>query len=130
MFEDVDVFVCPNCKFEDSSYIPICRQDREYVKCTNCEETVKIVIVKMPYGPYMTMDQYLELLKYIDENHSFAKMDGKLIKYATSKFDFRTKDIYYVKLNDKEFYKVNENRHKDLYKWIMEYLEGDASCQE
>jgi NAD-dependent SIR2 family protein deacetylase len=122
IFKDIDVFVCPNCKYEDASYIPILKN--KFVVCPDCEKTVRKVIVKMPFGPYMTMEQYLDLLKYINEKEVFLKISGKSIKYASCTFDFKTQMIHCVKLNNKEFYKANENRHKDLYKWIMEYLES------
>lgn len=62
------------------------------------------------------------LVKFIHENHSFRDMKGKRIKYITHTLDFRTGEIYRVVLDDVEFAKVNENRHRNLIEWIYNYL--------
>ncbi|EIF6155387.1 hypothetical protein LFJ62_003094 [Clostridium perfringens] len=80
-------------------------------------------IVLMEFGENLSLQDYAELLVYIDENHSFRKVKGKMIKYVRCTFDMRTHEIFSVSLDNKEFVKVNENRHRDLKKWIYGYLD-------
>ncbi|MDT2677945.1 hypothetical protein [Enterococcus gallinarum] len=69
----------------------------------------------------MSLNQFKELLVHINKFHKFGK--GKSIKYVTPHIDMRFGDIYAIEFrgfNDKIFSITNENRDKDLYKWIME----------
>lgn len=110
------------CGYEDSSFIPII--ETSSVQCPHCKENVERNIIKKKYEDYMTMQEYLDLVKFIDENHSFKYGKGKMIKYINMTLDFRTTTIHGIKLNDKEFYKVNQNRHRNLLVWIMDYLKS------
>ncbi|MDM0987453.1 hypothetical protein QTI95_14040 [Clostridium perfringens] len=118
-----EVFVCKNCGYEDSSYVPMMKN--KIIKCPMCRKPVKRNIVLMEFGENLSLQDYAELLVYIDENHSFRKVKGKMIKYVRCTFDMRTHEIFAVSLDDKEFVKVNENRHRDLKKWIYEYLDQE-----
>lgn len=120
--EKIDVFVCRNCGYEDGSIIPCFRKNDKIVKCPNCNKEVENNILEFDKGDCLTFKEYAELLKFINENHSFRTIKGKRIKYVSHTFDMRTMTIYRVTLDDKEFCKVNENRHKDMKKWIYEYL--------
>ena len=122
MENKVEVFVCKECGYEDSSIIPMMKEDE--IKCPHCKREVKRNIVLMEYGDYMLLAEYIELLAYIEEEHSFKDLKGKMIKYVRHSFDMRTNTIYEVTLNDKKFSKINENRHRDLLKWIYEYLDN------
>lgn len=74
----------------------------------------------------MSLKDYVELLKYIDENHGWrntlGKEGSKHIKYVRCTFDTRTNTIFSVELDDKNFTIVNENKDVDLKEWIYEYL--------
>ncbi|XZI53252.1 hypothetical protein ACSXD3_17855 (plasmid) [Clostridium perfringens] len=48
-----------------------------------------------------------------------------MIKYVRCTFDMRTHEIFSVSLDNRAFVKVNENRHRDLKKWIYEYLDQE-----
>lgn len=126
----IDVFVCSKCGYEDSSFIPSgarhisCTKkcNINEVECPKCHGIVNKNIVQMENGRDMSMGEYIELVKYILENHSFACLNGKMIKYISNSFDTRTNSIYGITLDDVEFIKTNENSHRNLKKWIMEYL--------
>lgn len=120
MKEKVEVFVCKNCGYEDSSFIPMIQKNK--VECPICKLVVDKNIVEMNFEPYMSIEEFNDLLQYINKNHSFRALKGKMIKYISPTIDFRTGCIGKVVLDDKVFFKVNENRHKDLYKWIKDYL--------
>lgn len=122
MKEKVKVFVCKNCGYEDSSFIPMNNKDK--VWCPNCKLKVDKHTIEMNFEPDMTIEEFNNLLKYINENHSLRALKGKMIKYISPTIDFRTGCIGQVVLDDKIFKKVNENRHKNLYKWITEYLDS------
>lgn len=119
----IDVFICNECKHEDSSYIPFKYSNVESVECPECHNIVANNIVKMIDEPFMTLREYFDLLNYIVNNHGFGTGTGKMIKYVSHTLDTRTGLIYKVKLDDEEFTKVNENKHRNLKTWIMEYLE-------
>lgn len=125
----VDVFVCEMCGYEDSSFIPSGAVLKEDVKrndgnilCPSCKSVVKKNIIKKEPGKNMTLKEYLELVKFIEENHSFRNLQGKMIKYIGNTLDFRTGMIHRVKLDDKEFSKTNENAHRNIKEWVMDYL--------
>lgn len=131
MENKIDVFICNKCGYEDSSFIPNgaiymdsqpCEEG--YVQCPKCKEIVKKEIKQIESGNDMTLKEYLELVKYISEKHSFRKVKGKMIKYISHTLDFRTGTIYQIILDGKKFTKVNENRHRDLKKWVMNYLDS------
>ena len=71
------------------------------------------------------MDEFNSLLKYINKNHSFKQLEGKMIKYVSPTIDLRTGSIGCIKLDDKIFSQTNENRHRNLKEWIMQYLKED-----
>lgn len=122
--ENIDVFVCEKCGYEDSSIIPFVRPDRTICECSKCGKEVAKNIVKMPIGKNMTLQEYLDLLQFIEENHSFRRMKGKRIKYIGHTYDFRTHEIFSIRIDNVTFTKVNENRHKNLKEWVMNYING------
>jgi hypothetical protein len=80
----------------------------------------------------MTPQKYNELVEFILKNHSWHNgIKGRGIKYIRPHFDTRTGEYYGVKfdgLNPAEFFVVNENRHRDLFDWVMGWLnEGEKS---
>ena len=78
----------------------------------------------------LTLREYAELIKYINENHKFGslKKGSKHIKYMETIFDTRTSTIYRVVLRgfegEKEFTTVNGGMddYSSLKEGIMEYL--------
>jgi hypothetical protein len=79
---------------------------------------------------YMTVNEYIELLKYIHKNHNFALCQGKAIKYVDCTFDNRFGQIFSIRFRgfgNKEivFSIVNENRDNNLKEWIYEWLESE-----
>ena len=72
----------------------------------------------------MTIEEFSELTKFISENHGFRsrKPGGRMIKYVRCSFDTRTNDIFSVILDDMIFSTTNENRKRDLKKWIYAWL--------
>lgn len=129
MNNKIEVFVCSHCGAEDSSFVPsgagymgIKPKKEGNVICFNCKKEVFKDIVLMDEGKPMTLTEYSELLKYINENHSFKKGMGKMVKYISHTFDFRTLMISRVDIDGKIFSITNENSHKNLKKWIMDYL--------
>lgn len=129
MKEKVDVFVCSLCGYEDSSFIPSgailsgsknCRDG--CVICPHCGKEVLKEIVQKDFEPYMSIQEFNELLNYIHKNHSFKDLKGKMIKYISPTIDFRTGCIGKIVIDDVSFNKVNENRHRNLKNWVLEYL--------
>lgn len=119
----VKVFICPKCGFEDSSFVPFTYKEGETSICRGCNSKfTENHIKELPQGDCLTIQEYYELIKYIHENHSFKNVQGKCIKYISHVLDFRTLKIHSVTLDDKKFNKVNENGHRDMKKWIYDYL--------
>lgn len=121
MGDEIEVFECKSCGYEDSSYLPM-RKKLKTVECPKCKNEVEMYIKPGKIGKNMTLKDYAEILDYIDKNHSFRNISGKMIKYITMTLDFRTFEIHSIKLDDKVFSKTNENRHRDLKEMIYEYL--------
>lgn len=80
----------------------------------------------------MNSKQFNELVEYIHKNHSFGKLSknekrSKHIKYVDSTLDMRNGKIFSVTLrgvfDDITFTTNNENTHRDLFTWIMDWLE-------
>lgn len=74
----------------------------------------------------ITLDEFRELLRHINEGHSFKKGKGKKIKYIEPIIDMRTGKIFAIKFrgwHDKEFAIVNENRNKNLLELVKEWLD-------
>lgn len=80
----------------------------------------------------LSLKEYVELIKYINENHKFGslKEDSKHIKYIDTSFDTRTSTIYRVVLRgfgkEKEFTTVNGGMddYSSLKEGIIDYLEN------
>lgn len=79
---------------------------------------------------YMTIEEGNELMKYIQEKHSFLSGKGKRIKYVEPIYDTRTGHIFCVKLRlsgeGKVFSLTNENKDKILTDWIYDWLENGS----
>lgn len=126
----IKVFVCKECGYEDSSFIPegakdiSCKKEcpKGYVECPICHKIVKKTIIEKEMGKGMTFSEFVELVSYINENHSFKDLKGKHIKYITPTYDTRTNVIHCIKLNDTIFSITNENKHRNLKEWIYNYL--------
>lgn len=75
----------------------------------------------------MNLTRYRLLMHFIDDNHSFRNLKGKRIKYVDCSTDMRTGKIFSVTLRglfgEKVFWQANENKDKDLYEWIINWLE-------
>lgn len=71
----------------------------------------------------MSFAEFRELLNFIQQYHKFGK--GKSIKYVTPHIDMRYGNIHAIEFrgfHDKTFSITNENKDKDLLKWIMDWL--------
>lgn len=77
----------------------------------------------------MKLNEFKELLMYIDKNHSFAKVKGLKIKYVTPVVDMRTKSIHSITFNgmfeEKQFSITNENKNRSLRNMIYEWFGGE-----
>ena len=128
----MELFICPKCGGEDSSYAPMFKEG-QIIKCIHCKEEVKVNLIEVEEGKDLSLKDYVELMQYINEHHSMRKWKGKRIKYITATIDFRTGGYHHIKFSGcfsdgngtKEFYKINQNRHKDMKKWIYEWLESE-----
>jgi hypothetical protein len=83
----------------------------------------------------MNSIQYYQLLHYIMENHSWYNgIKGRCIKYIRPHFDTRTSQYYGITLDTLEgrenFFAINENQHRNLYEWIMEWLNNKGIYQD
>lgn len=80
----------------------------------------------MPEG-YMTLEEFTQLVKDIQATNSFARAKGKCIKYITPVFDTRINQIFCINLRRSgdglDFSTTNENKTKDLNKWIRAWLD-------
>lgn len=76
----------------------------------------------------MTLEEFVELAKYVYANHGFTDFgNGKIhIKYVRCSFDTRTNEVYSITLDKVDFTTVNENRKRDLKKWVYCYLKGES----
>ena len=77
---------------------------------------------------HMTLDEFNDLVTYIQKNHSFPEMEGKRIKYITPTFDTRTGRIFHINLRlageGKDFSVTNENKHRKLNEWVVDWLDN------
>lgn len=77
----------------------------------------------------MNHASYRDLMHFIDKNHSFRHLKGKRIKYVDCSTDMRTGKIFSVTLRglfgEKVFWQANENKDRDLYTWIINWLEDE-----
>ena len=81
--------------------------------------------------PGMSMSDYNILVAHIVENHGWRSKDAwsgprPPIKYIRHSFDTRTNVVYSVTLDSNEFTVVNENRKRDLKRWIHCWLDGSS----
>ena len=69
---------------------------------------------------------FRKLLTHISEHHRFSR-GGWKIKYVTPHIDMRYGDIHCVQFRgmfgEKDFSITNENKERDLEKWIYDWLE-------
>lgn len=76
---------------------------------------------------YMTVEEFTDLLKYIQEHHSFKKFNGKCIKYIYPSYDTRIGKIFHINLRrggeSLDFSVTNENKDRNLAVWIYEWLD-------
>lgn len=81
----------------------------------------------------MSMKDLQNLLQLIEEKHRFGRGKGKGIKYVIPYLDMRHRDIYAIDFrgwNDKSFSLVNENKDKNLFLWILSWLEDEDEIQD
>jgi hypothetical protein len=129
--EKIKVFKCENCGYEDGSefyepYKNVLPDGK--ISCPKCHKKVNYITFDYEIGKKMTMQEYVDLVEYINKHHNFP-YNGKMIKYANSSIDFRNGLIWKVSLNDVDFSVVNKNRHKNLKEWIYDWLEKEE-CLE
>jgi hypothetical protein len=78
----------------------------------------------------MDHNRLLSLFDFIVKNHSWHNgIQSHAIKYIRPHFDTRTGDFFGVSFDGLrgriDFFIVNENRHRDLYEWVVEFLNSD-----
>lgn len=76
---------------------------------------------------YMSLQDFTNLLNYIERNHTWNLAKGRMVKYVEPCFDMRIRRVFAVKLRgafgEKSFAVINENKDKDLYTWIINWLD-------
>lgn len=76
---------------------------------------------------YMTLQDFTNLLNHIEKNHTWKLAKGRMVKYINPCFDMRIRRVFAVKLRgafgEKDFAVINENKDKDLYTWITNWLD-------
>lgn len=77
----------------------------------------------------MTPEQYMNLLKYIQENNSWQKMldccrrNRRVIKYVDAIFDTRTGDIWHITFRSGGYKKEFRIDNSDDIGAVYEYLD-------
>jgi hypothetical protein len=72
----------------------------------------------------MTIRDLDELITHIRLCHRGGDGVGKkFVKYVKPSFDMRTNEIYGMEIDDQVFFCVNENRKRDLKKWVNCWLD-------
>lgn len=72
----------------------------------------------------MSKLDFWEVMRHVHAENRFGK-GGRHIKYVTPTFDMRTGDIHTIEfrgVENKTFSITNENKDRDLYEWVMEWL--------
>lgn len=81
-------------------------------------------------GKGLNIEGFRAILNYIEKHHSFRKAMGKRIKYVSPTCDMRTGEIFHVNLRlsgkGKNFSLTNENKNKDLFEWITDWLDNGS----
>ena len=76
----------------------------------------------------MNLNDFRDLLNYIEKNHSFRRGKGKMIKYVSPTCDMRSGDIFHINLrqagNGVDFSLTNENKDRNLKRWVMDWLDN------
>ena len=78
---------------------------------------------------FLTIKDFFDLLKHIDENHSFREQKGKCIKYVIPYIDMRTNTVYALEFKGlfpelyKSFSNTNIPENKTFKQLIYEWLE-------
>lgn len=127
MSDKVKVFICNNCNYEDSSFIPDFAVEKNgLVFCSNCKKEVPKTIVEQEYGRTLSLIEFVGLLNYLKNNLELIHIDSKSLKKIKLTFDTRTNNFFSVILDYEgkyvSFIKTNENRHRDLLKWIQDEI--------
>ncbi len=82
----------------------------------------------------MTIDQFKELVKHVQEKHSFYGFNSTYaIKYIDSCYDSRSSDIWSVsfrgsinlRFSTNSLIELNDFKYTSLFDWIMAYLQGN-----
>lgn len=79
----------------------------------------------------MSKLDFWEVMRHVHNEHRFAK-GGKNIKYVSPTFDMRTGDIHRIEfhgMENKVFSITNENADRDLYEWVMRWLDGEDEAK-
>lgn len=78
------------------------------------------------YGKTLSWQQFKNILKLIESNHTFRKSIGKSIKYVRPDIDMRTHDVFHLRFDGlfgkKEFdFRDSET---DMYDRITKWLQN------
>ena len=104
MEEKIELWVCPECGYEDSGILPFVYKDNtNNAHCFGCSYRGTFIKSMVLFGKYMSLKDFLELTQYIYKNHGWAtslgKEGSKKVKYIRSSFDTRTASVFGVTLD-------------------------------
>lgn len=77
----------------------------------------------------LSWKEFTDILKRIDEKHSFRICRGRYIKYIDPVLDMRDRKVFHIKfrgLSDKEF--DFRDSEETMFKRINEWLEEGEKC--
>jgi transcription elongation factor Elf1 len=117
--DTIEYVKCPSCGYEDSLFLV---NKTESIECPKCG---KWGIFSHHFGANqgLSIAEYTDLVVDIYENHGWRHLGkSKNIKYVRGMFDTRTGRYFGVILDSHEFIINNENRHRNLKRWITEFL--------
>lgn len=128
--EKIELWVCPECGFEDSKILPfVYKDDVNNASCFGCSYRGTFIKSMVSLGKYMSLKDFVELTQYIHCYHSrtksFEREGSKRIKNIESSLDIETASVFKISLDNEEFSMLNHNRHRDLKQWIYNYLKEE-----
>ena len=122
LHETHKVFICPECGYEDSKYVPAFNLSSP-IPCPHCKKLVPNEKVDRIGGCPMSMVELRELYKEINLNH--LGTNGKCVKNIVPTINCKSGLIDSIEIEGIKhllFSVRNQNQHKNLYKWVINYL--------